>query len=730
MTSTRTAWRPTARVLITLLAALSIVLAQMVAFGVQPASAGGDPDWSNQPTGSSANQASNWVNWAGDNGETWVCTKLQDNGSDLSSEDSNYVLDLAPPAGSIWRLAIVKQATPNYLFWNPTVGDTLDTGGAFSHVILCSLVPDLPDPSVNVSFTKIWEGDNSGNAVAAIRLSDGDAVIATIGQGQTEDLTDYQGETLTVTEILTAPLPEGCEYTPSLDSTYTVPTADTEDVNDTITATNTVTCEQDPEPPFVLIQVDKVFSDNVSPEPDFRVELTTTELCWPSHDRLMDGISPTEVALEPCLTFEESTAGTRQSGLPIPLGESGQYTVDELTSAAGYTAAASTIGDFSITDPANDDRCEAVSWDSELVRIGIGDSVDTMISVLRPEADFLCTHTVVNNPPPPPVVQSGSASVTVVKAYEGLDEFIEDGQITITDSPQFEVGLRLGATPVGTAQTVAAGVAANFSPLSANTTYTVDVSEVEDLVTLSYDVVDEDGNEGTCSWDGVTYAPETATVTATSAGGSVTITATNSYTCVFGVVEEAPEPAIDLVKTAVDGVDVDEDGNLIVVFEPGDTEKTVTYRFVVTNTGDEALVAGTFTDDKIGGLTDEFVAAVVAEYGNAILPVGGSVTFTADHVVTVADFDDAGLLTNVAIVTAEGVESGEGVSADDDETVNVIEVLDETTEVDDPAEEEEVEVIAFTGSDSGLLLTLGLLLSMMGLGALMLGRRRAQVETS
>ena len=41
MTSSRIAWRPSARVLITLLAALSIILAQMVAFGVQPVSASG-----------------------------------------------------------------------------------------------------------------------------------------------------------------------------------------------------------------------------------------------------------------------------------------------------------------------------------------------------------------------------------------------------------------------------------------------------------------------------------------------------------------------------------------------------------------------------------------------------------------------------------------------------------------------------------------------------------------
>ena len=201
----------------------------------------------------------------------------------------------------------------------------------------------------------------------------------------------------------------------------------------------------------------------------------------------------------------------------------------------------------------------------------------------------------------------------------------------------------------------------------------------------------------------------------------ILVTFTNEYADVLG--EGEVESDISIVKDAIAGVDEDDDG-LVVTLGDGD-EATVTYRYLITNEGEDALADLTLDDDQIGDLTDEFVEAVEAAFGEPVLPVDESVEVEADHTVSDASFD-GGELVNVATVAGIGTESGDEVTDDDDEVVGLVQVMPEAEE--EPEPETDVAEIAYTGANTSSLTGLGVLFTMLGLGALLLtgGRRRMQ----
>jgi uncharacterized repeat protein (TIGR01451 family) len=142
-------------------------------------------------------------------------------------------------------------------------------------------------------------------------------------------------------------------------------------------------------------------------------------------------------------------------------------------------------------------------------------------------------------------------------------------------------------------------------------------------------------------------------------------------------------PAIEIVKT------VDEDTVPIGT--------TVTYTYVVTNTGDTTLYDISVDDDILGHIGDI-----------AILEPGESVTLTKDFVVG----DEA--VTNVG--TAEGEDIlGRSVSADDDALVTPI-------AGENPPEENPP--TPFTGSDAGRLGIISMVLSGIGVTVVAATRRR------
>ena len=172
-------------------------------------------------------------------GEVWSCTK-EDNEADVPG---GYTLG-EPPAGSEWRLLVVKAGSEfNDLFWDPTVGDTYShTGqGGWSHVILCSVPVDL-----QLEVEKAWAGDEidlEGVTVAfTIAVNDG---AGTPGAGP---VAVEEGDSVVITEDATG-LPENCTYESDLAdvSPYIVDAEDAEDGLITLTVTNTVDCVNVPQ---------------------------------------------------------------------------------------------------------------------------------------------------------------------------------------------------------------------------------------------------------------------------------------------------------------------------------------------------------------------------------------------------------------------------------------------------------------------------------------------------
>jgi hypothetical protein len=174
--------------------------------------------------------------------------------------------------------------------------------------------------------------------------------------------------------------------------------------------------------------------------------------------------------------------------------------------------------------------------------------------------------------------------------------------------------------------------------------------------------------------------PNTGTITGDTEEGEGGEEVTDTDDHVVDIIH----PAIDIVKT------VDE--------ETVPVGTTVTYTYVVTNTGDTTLYDVSVDDDILGHIGDI-----------EVLEPGQSVTLTRDFVVG----DE--IVTNVA--TAEGEDVlGRSVSADDDATVTPI--AGENPPTPTPP------TTPFTGSDAGRLGLISIVL--FGIGVTVVATTRSR----
>ncbi|MFP4148025.1 MAG: hypothetical protein ACLFV0_00890 [Nitriliruptoraceae bacterium] len=298
-----------------------------------------------------------------------------------------------------------------------------------------------------------------------------------------------------------------------------------------------------------------------------------------------------------------------------------------------------------------------------------------------------------------------SASVDVDKVWE-VDGVVVDAPADA--APSFEVSLTnsLGIPVGGSPRTVADGGTASFPGLTAGSTYDVSVEEDADSLPDASVFADEGQ---TCEFAGSTVEVSSATVTAP---GSVTATVTNAYECsaVLGEIEVSVDVAVDKVWQTPDGDPIDVPDTvsavfMVEVFEAGSDMATATITDVAA--GEVVTFDGLVDGDEYVVAWTETAAPEVFELGDetCILAHDGSTT-SGEQRVTAGDLD-ALSFDAVNVYDCEGPE-----------------VLDELEVIASEAE------IARTGFDAGTLLTLGLLLSMIGLMALRLGRRREQTTAT
>ncbi len=190
------------------------------------------------------------------------------------------------------------------------------------------------------------------------------------------------------------------------------------------------------------------------------------------------------------------------------------------------------------------------------------------------------------------------------------------------------------------------------------------------------------------------------------------------FTCLHLVTDEDPDPIPNTGTVRGDteegegGEEVeDSDDHLVDIINPGidilktvDEEivpigTTVTFTYVVTNTGDTTLYEISVDDDILGHIGDI-----------AVLEPGDSATLTKDFVVG----DE--IVTNVGTATGEDV-LGRSVSADDDATVTPIAGENPPNPPNNPP-------TPFTGSDAGRLGLITIVLFGIGVTVVASTRRR------
>ena len=184
--------------------------------------------------------------------------------------------------------------------------------------------------------------------------------------------------------------------------------------------------------------------------------------------------------------------------------------------------------------------------------------------------------------------------------------------------------------------------------------------------------------------------PVENTVTASGTGAESDSDTSDDDSCTTDVIEG---PAIAVSKACPAVVDVGE---------------TITYEITVSNAGTEDLEGITVSDSVIGDLS--------ASYGDT-LAVGASETHEFDHTA-----GNPGLLVNTVTVSGSGVESQGTVTATDECTTEIVDILGGGP-TQPPAVAPTAPGTAFTGSEAGRLGLIAILTFGIGLTVIAATRR-------
>ncbi|MDY0947154.1 hypothetical protein SOM11_14250 [Frigoribacterium sp. CFBP9039] len=345
---------------------------------------------------------------------------------------------------------------------------------------------------------------------------------------------------------------------------------------------------------------------------------------------------------------------TPESSVNIPVASAPALTVEKTSDTTEITAAGQTLTyTFVVTNTGNVTATDVSPVEGDFSGTGtISPVTPTAADSLAPgdSATFTATYVVTQAD-----VDSGALSntATATGTTPGGDPFPTPPDSTVTVPVTSGPALAVEKT-ADTTEITAAGQTVTYSFVvtnNGNITVT-DVSPVE---------ADFSGT-GTLSpltpTAAASLAPgESATFTATYVvtqadvdSGNLTNTATATGTTPGGdPVPTPPGSTVEIPTTPAPSITVQKTADTTEITEAG---QTVTYSFVVTNTGNVTVSDVSPVEADFSGAGD---LGPITPATAASLAPGGSATFTATYVVTQADID-SGNLTNTA--TATGTTPG------------------------------------------------------------------------
>ncbi|MBD8728975.1 DUF11 domain-containing protein [Frigoribacterium sp. CFBP 13707] len=346
---------------------------------------------------------------------------------------------------------------------------------------------------------------------------------------------------------------------------------------------------------------------------------------------------------------------TPESTVEIPVTPAPALTVSKTSDTTEITEAGQTVTySFVVTNTGNVTASDVTPVEGDFS--GTGDlSAFTPAPVsLAPgqSATFTATYIVTQAD-----VDSGALTntATATGTTPGGDPFPPAPPSTVDTPTNATPGISVVKSADITQDEFAAGTEVTYSFVAQNT----------GNVTLTDVTIDEGEFSGTGTLSPLapaavaTLAPgETATFTATYVltqadvdAGEVTNTATATGTPVFRNANEPNTPLTSTPSSAIvpveeaPAVTVDKTADVTTLTQAG---QTVTYSFLVTNTGNTTITDPAIDDTEFSGTGE--LSPVTGPEGEVVLLPGEVATYTATYVVTQADVD-SGALTNTATVT-------------------------------------------------------------------------------
>lgn len=355
-----------------ILTAVAMVAAMILLFGSAPALG-----QSSEPSTECASELWNEEYWKvqyNDNTDTFgtIQSSSVGNGAITLNADGSWTNNTSY---DVFRIVLkVGSGVGDDVVHEPPVNPIDLTIQGLSHITFC-----FTDPILELDLVKEWTGDEFDDSELSVQL-------LIDGKGGPVEVED--GETVDISESVTG-LPENCTYESDAPETYTVDEDDAVNGLITLTITNTVDCEEEPEPETGTIVVAKQVAEGDSQDVAFTFNATG-------------------------FTLSDNTLAHNESG-SAGVAAGGDYSVSE-TVLAGWELVSATCDS---TDEADD---------STPADINVSDGETVTCTFLNQIVDDVAGTTITTSTS----TTAPAVQVTTTIADEVLDTHVEAEELPFT----------------------------------------------------------------------------------------------------------------------------------------------------------------------------------------------------------------------------------------------------------------------------------------------------------